>query len=61
MVQTLEHPTAGAVRHIGIPVKLSLTPGTVRTPAPTLGQHTRQVLERFGCSPAEVAQVLDQT
>ena len=58
MVETLEHPAAGPVRHIGIPVKLSATPGEIRVPAPTLGQHTREVLEQFGFAPDEVAGVL---
>jgi CoA:oxalate CoA-transferase len=29
---------------VGAPVRLSETPGSVRTPAPTLGEHTEQVL-----------------
>ena len=31
---------------LGVPVKLSDTPGAVRTPPPTLGQHTDAVLAR---------------
>ena len=48
MVATLEHPTAGATRVIGTPIKLSDTPGSVRTPPPTLGQHTDAVLGELG-------------
>lgn len=48
MVVELEHPVAGRVRHIGIPVKLSGTPGCIARPAPTLGQHTDEVLEWLG-------------
>jgi formyl-CoA transferase/CoA:oxalate CoA-transferase len=48
MIADLMHPTAGATRVIGVPVKLSETPGTVRTPPPTLGQHTDAVLEELG-------------
>ncbi len=44
MVQTLIHPTAGATRVVGAPIKLSATPAGVRTPPPTLGQHTDAVL-----------------
>jgi crotonobetainyl-CoA:carnitine CoA-transferase CaiB-like acyl-CoA transferase len=29
---------------VGVPVRLSATPGSVRTPSPTLGQHTDEVL-----------------
>ena len=45
MVAELDHPVAGAVRVLGIPTKLSHTPGTVRTPPPALGQHTNRVLQ----------------
>jgi len=44
MIVTLMHPTAGATRVMGVPVKLSTTPGAVRMPPPTLGQHTEAVL-----------------
>ena len=44
MIATLMHPTAGLTRVMGVPVKLSGTPGAVRTPPPTLGQHTEAVL-----------------
>jgi len=38
------HPELGEIREIGIPVKLSKTPGTIREPAPQLGQHTEAIL-----------------
>ena len=44
MIQAVEHATLGTVRALGIPIKLSNTPGTVRTAPPTLGQHTDQIL-----------------
>ena len=48
MVGTLEHPTVGPLRVMGTPIKLSETPGSLRTPPPTLGQHTAAVLEELG-------------
>ncbi|HEU0062216.1 MAG TPA: CoA transferase [Hyphomicrobiaceae bacterium] len=42
-VDTL-HPSAGTVKTLGIPVKLSETPGALRRPAPRLGEHTVEVL-----------------
>jgi crotonobetainyl-CoA:carnitine CoA-transferase CaiB-like acyl-CoA transferase len=55
MVVELEHPRAGRTRALGLPIKLSATPGGVRRPAPTFGQHTREVLGEFGFSTAEIA------
>jgi crotonobetainyl-CoA:carnitine CoA-transferase CaiB-like acyl-CoA transferase len=45
---TLAHPVAGAVPMPGAPYRLSATPWTLRTPAPTLGQHTATVLAEAG-------------
>ncbi len=53
MVET-DHPVAGRVKNIGIPIKLSETPGQFRRPAPTLGQHTDKVLRDLGCSDEEI-------
>jgi crotonobetainyl-CoA:carnitine CoA-transferase CaiB-like acyl-CoA transferase len=54
MVVELEHPRAGRTRALGLPIKLSRTPGGVSRPAPTFGQHTREVLGEFGFSAAEI-------
>lgn len=48
MIGTLEHPTVGPIRVMGTPIKLSATPGAVRTPPPTLGQHTEAILAELG-------------
>jgi crotonobetainyl-CoA:carnitine CoA-transferase CaiB-like acyl-CoA transferase len=48
MEVTLEHPVEGVVRALGIPVKLSDTPGAIRRPAPLLGEHTKEVLREAG-------------
>jgi crotonobetainyl-CoA:carnitine CoA-transferase CaiB-like acyl-CoA transferase len=44
MVQAVEHPDLGTIRVLGVPIKLSDTPGSVRTAPPTLGQHTNAIL-----------------
>jgi crotonobetainyl-CoA:carnitine CoA-transferase CaiB-like acyl-CoA transferase len=54
MVVELDHPRAGRTRALGLPIKLSSTPGGVKRPAPTFGQHTREVLAEFGFSAAEI-------
>jgi formyl-CoA transferase/CoA:oxalate CoA-transferase len=46
MLIELEHAAAGVLKTIGTPVKLTDTPGSVRTPPPLLGEHTRTVLGR---------------
>ena len=48
MEVTVEHPVEGTIRALGIPVKLSDTPGAIRRPAPLLGQHTEEILREAG-------------
>jgi formyl-CoA transferase len=55
MEVTMEHPEEGTVRGLGIPVKLSDTPGSVRRAAPLLGEHTEEVLREAGLAPEEIA------
>ncbi|KAJ3288323.1 hypothetical protein HK104_008238 [Borealophlyctis nickersoniae] len=47
MIQEIDHPRAGKIRLTGIPVKYGHTKPSIRLPPPTLGQHTREVLEGF--------------
>ncbi len=54
MVVDLEHPVAGATKALGVPIKLSATPGNIRRPAPTYGQHTEEVLREHGFGPSEI-------
>jgi crotonobetainyl-CoA:carnitine CoA-transferase CaiB-like acyl-CoA transferase len=44
MIERVDHPTAGALRVLGLPIKLSDTPGAVDSPPPRLGEHTAAVL-----------------
>lgn len=55
MMVELEHPLAGTTRNIGVPIKLSATPASVRTPSPTLGQHTDTVLADHGYTPDDIS------
>jgi crotonobetainyl-CoA:carnitine CoA-transferase CaiB-like acyl-CoA transferase len=51
----LAHPAAGTFAHEGLPVQLARDPGSVRTPAPLLGQHTASLLtELLGLTEPEV-------
>ena len=48
------HPTAGRFRTVGPAARLSDTPGSVRTPAPRLGEHTDVVLASLGLDRARI-------
>ncbi len=55
----ISHPVEGTVRALGIPVKLSDTPGAIRRPAPLLGEHTDEVLrEVLGYDDERIAELL---
>jgi succinate--hydroxymethylglutarate CoA-transferase len=46
MVETVEHPEAGALRMLGIPFKFTGTPASVRRAPPLLGEHSEEILGR---------------
>jgi crotonobetainyl-CoA:carnitine CoA-transferase CaiB-like acyl-CoA transferase len=49
------HPVAGTIEMTAPPIRMSETPGSIRRPAPLLGQHTEEVLrERLGISAGEI-------
>jgi crotonobetainyl-CoA:carnitine CoA-transferase CaiB-like acyl-CoA transferase len=56
-----DHPTLGAIKVVGVPIKLSKTPGSIRLPAPEFGQHTEEVLiDVLGYSWEEIAKLRDE-
>jgi crotonobetainyl-CoA:carnitine CoA-transferase CaiB-like acyl-CoA transferase len=57
MIEAVEHAAAGTLKVLGVPIKLSETPGSVRTAPPTLGQHTAQVLAELGMTLDDVEDV----
>jgi len=54
MVVELTHPEYGPFRTLGIPIKLSATPGAVENAPPKFGEHNRQILTELGYSAEEI-------
>jgi formyl-CoA transferase/CoA:oxalate CoA-transferase len=54
MIEAVEHAAAGTLKVLGVPIKLSDTPGSVRTAPPMLGQHTAHVLAEIGMTLDEI-------
>jgi alpha-methylacyl-CoA racemase len=59
MVIEFEQPGAGKVKGLGMPVKLSRTPGRVRSGGPALGEHTEAVLAEAGFGAEEIAALVE--
>jgi len=56
-----EHPRAGSVPMAGIPFRLSETPGAIRSPSPSHGEHSAQVLhELLGMPAARIEELMDR-
>ena len=58
MVTEVAHSRLGPVETIGLPIKLSETPGQVTRGAPAYGEHSREVLVEAGYSAAEIAALI---
>ena len=54
MIVETDHPVAGPVKALGLPVKFSDSPGGGTRPAPLYGQHTREVLLEHGFTAADI-------
>ena len=59
MVVELDQPGTDGVKQLGVPVKLSRTPGAPQGPGPSLGEQTDEVLTALGYSPDDIAALKD--
>ena len=57
MTVDVDHPTLGALRTLGTPIKMSLTPLNPKRRGPLLGEHTDEVLSAAGYSNDEIEQL----
>lgn len=60
MVVETDHPVAGKVRGLGLPIHFSEATRSGSRPAPLLGQHTREVLMEAGYSASEVDRLIEE-
>lgn len=60
MIPTVHHEKLGDVKTLGLPIKLSETPGKVATGAPLFGQHTAEVLGEYGFGEDEISALVDE-
>ena len=55
----LDHPKQKKSRNIGVAVKLSKTPGKIKTPAPLYGEHSSKILKELGYSEDEIKNLIN--
>lgn len=60
MIVEIEHPRIGMMKTLGLPIKSSGDLTAIRRPAPTLGQHTAEILAELDYTPEQVAGMLEQ-
>ena len=57
MMADVHDPVLGATKQLGIPVKLSETPGHIKGPAPSKGENTEELLKGLGFSDSKIEEL----
>ncbi|WNF38546.1 CaiB/BaiF CoA-transferase family protein [Bacillaceae bacterium IKA-2] len=60
IIKEVSHPTAGMIRLVGSPLKLSRTPTEVRRHPPLAGEHTEEVLKEIGLSSSKISELKEK-
>ena len=60
MIVELDHPREGKVKHPGISIKLSDTPGSIKHFSPRTGEHSEAILTEAGWSREEIARLIEE-
>jgi crotonobetainyl-CoA:carnitine CoA-transferase CaiB-like acyl-CoA transferase len=55
MIATVDDPVLGHTTQVGVPIHLAGTPGAIRGPRPTPGQHNEEIFGELGYSAADIA------
>ena len=61
MVLEVEDPVLGKVKQLGMPIKLSETPGKVRFVAPPPGNNTEETMRRLGYSAEDIERFIESS
>jgi crotonobetainyl-CoA:carnitine CoA-transferase CaiB-like acyl-CoA transferase len=60
MLIEMDHPTAGRIKIVGIPVKLSESPGKIKSPPPLVGEQTEEILRGLGYSGEDLRRLREE-
>ena len=60
MIIDIDHPVVGKFRTVGNPIRLSETPGRIRRPPPTLGEHNKEILAFLGYTEEQVGVLIKE-